>query len=293
MRVPVSRVTALLAVVLHTGVGGLSRPAEAQDHALPRYLRDRGSGIPSSLSGSYISRGQLLVYPFFGYSLDNNREYQPAKLGVGLNQDFRGRFRSSEALLFVGYGVTDWLALEFEAAFINATLRKSPSDPSAVPARIKQSGVGDFEGQLRLRLLREGDHRPEIFGFLELTPASQKRKVLIAEPDWDLKPGLGVVRGFSWGTMTLLITGEKNHEAGNLDLGEVAIEYLKRLSPAFRLHLGIEGGEGGAPDEFSLLSGVEWRMTNTISLKLDNAVGIQSKATDWAPEIGLMFSFPR
>ena len=195
--------------------------------------------------------------------------------------------------MFVGYGVTDWLALEVEAAFLSAALRKSPHDPSTMPARIEQSGLGDFEGQLRLRLLKEGEHRPEVFGFLELTPRSQRRKVLIAEPDWDLKPGVGLVRGFSWGTVIVRVTGEKNHEAGNLDLGEVAVEYLKRLTPSLHLHAGVEGGEGGAPDEFSLLGGVQWRVSDAFSLKLDNAVGISSKATDWAPEIGLMFSFPR
>lgn len=32
-------------------------------------------------------------------------------------------------------------------------------------------------------------------------------------------------------------------------------------------------------------------MTPNISLKLNNAVGVTSKATDWAPEIGVMISF--
>ena len=36
---------------------------------LPSYLRDRGPGIPTSMFGVYVTKGQLLVYPFFEYSL--------------------------------------------------------------------------------------------------------------------------------------------------------------------------------------------------------------------------------
>jgi hypothetical protein len=291
----VSRATPLLALALSAGIPACANSALAQargeDAELPGYLRDRGTGIPASQFGTFIRRGELLVFPFFAYSLDNNREYQPINLGFGLSQDFRGRFRSSEELIFIGYGVTDWLALEFEAAHITASLAKSSSDPSAMPAKIKDSGVGDIEGQLRVRFLSEREHRPEFFGFLEMTPASQRDKVLIAEPNWDLKPGIGVIRGFSWGTMVVKIAAEYNREAKSPDLGEVTIEYHKRLSSSWHLNAGIEGGEGGAPDEFDLVTGIRWRLSDLLSLKVDNAVGISSKATDWAPQVGLMFSY--
>jgi hypothetical protein len=294
MRALISSATRLLALALSVGVPACAHSALAQaqgeDAELPGYLRDRGTGIPASLFSTFIRRGELLVFPFFAYSLDNNREYQPIHLGFGLSQDFRGRFRSSEELIFIGYGVTDWLALEFEAAHISASLTKSPSDPSAMPAKIKESGVGDIEGQLRMRILSESEHRPEFFGFLEMTPASQRHKVLIAEPNWDLKPGVGVIRGFSWGTVVLKIAAEYNREAKSPDLGEVSIEYHKRLSSSWHLNAGIEGGEGGAPDEFDLVTGIRWRVSDLLSLKVDNALGISSKATDWAPQIGLMFS---
>ena len=292
MTSPVSRLTALLTLVLSIGVGCLPSPASAQNTALPRYLRDRENGIPSSLFGTYIRRGELLIFPYFAYSLDNNREYQPKKLGFGLNQDFNARFRSSQAQLFLGYGLTDWLALEVEVAYTSATFEKAPSDPSTTPARIKESGFGDIEGQLRLRVLTEGDHRPEIFGFLEMTPSTQQRKILLKQ-EWDLRPGLGLVRGFSWGTLQLKLTGEYNREGKNPDLGEIAVEYLKRLSPSLRVNLGLEGGEGGAPDEFELIAGVHWRLTESMAFKLDNSIGIQPKATDWAPQLGIMLSFPR
>jgi hypothetical protein len=283
----------LLILLLAAGVAELPQRADAQTNSIPRYLRDRGTGIPASIFGTFIRRGELLVYPFYAYSRDNNREYQPAKLGFGLNQDFRGRFHSSESLIFVGYGITDWLAVELEGGHLNATLDKSPLDPSATPSRIKESGLGDLEAQLRFRFATESEHRPELFGFLEMTPATETRKVLINEPNWDLKPGLGVIRGFGWGTMIIRIAAEYNREARSVDLGEVAIEYLKRLSPSFRINAGIEGGETGAPDEFDLVTGVQLRLTDQLSLKFDNAVGLSSKATDWAPQIGAVFSFER
>jgi hypothetical protein len=292
MTIPISRLPALFVLALSFGAGRPPSPVQAQDPVLPTYLRDRDGGVPSSLFGVYIKRGELLIFPFFAYSLDNNREYQPRKLGFGLNQDFNGKFRSSEGQLFIGYGLTDWLVLEVEAAFSRATLEKSPSDPTAMPAKITESGFGDIEGQLRVRLLREHAHRPEIFGFLEMTPSTQTGNVLIKQ-EWDLKPGLGLVRGFSWGTLQLKLTGEYNREGKNPDLGEVSVEYLKRLRPSLLVNLGLEGGEGGAPDEFELITGVRWRLTESLSCKLDNSIGLSPKATDWAPQLGIMLSLPR
>ena len=146
----------------------------------------------------------------------------------------------------------------------SATLDKSPGDPSATPARIRESGFGDVEGQLRLRLRSETRHHPEIFSFLEMTPATQRHKVLIDEPNWDLKPGVGIIRGYHWGTLMVRVTAEWNREASSPDLGEVAVEYLRRLTPSLRLNVAVEGGEGGAPDEFDLITGVNWRLSDNV-----------------------------
>jgi hypothetical protein len=50
----------------------------------------RGSGQPTSMFGTYIRKGELLIYPFFEYYRDHNFEYKPAELGYGLDRDFRG-----------------------------------------------------------------------------------------------------------------------------------------------------------------------------------------------------------
>jgi hypothetical protein len=77
-------------------------------------------------------------------------------------------------------------------------------------------------------------------------------------------------------------------EEAKVDLGEYALEYLKRLSPAWRVYLGVEGSQ----DEVELITEVQWHLTDFMFFKLGNAFGITSKATDWAPEVGLMFTLP-
>jgi hypothetical protein len=291
MRFQRAPIASLLALVAGSTV--LPVAVRAQADTLPVRSRDRGSGVPASLFGTYIRRGQLLVYPFFEYTQDNDREYKPEDFGAGPDVDFRGRFRGTSSQLFLGYGVNDWLALEFEAAYLTAKLEKSPGDTFPTPATTKQSGISDIEAQVRARLVRETSGRPEVFGFVELVARTQRGKLLIEEAYWDAKPGIGFVRGFGWGTVTMRIAAEYNHAEHKSDLGEFAIEYLKRVSSAGHLYLAVEGGEGGSLDEWDLISGVRWRIADSVYVKLDNALGISSKATDWAPQIGVMFSFPR
>jgi hypothetical protein len=292
MKALLVRMAAILAIGLLGWIAGPSHRAEAQESPARSRLHDRGTGIPASIFGTYIRRGQLLVYPFFEYSRDHNVEYNPAKLGYGLNREFRGKFASSAAQIFFGYGLSDRLAVELEAAHVNATLEKSPLDASTLPDRLRQSGVTDVEGQLRLRLMEENDRRPEVFAFAEITAPTQTDKRLIGDVEWDFKPGIGAVRGYSWGTVTARGTVEYTRDDKSLNVGEVALEYLKLLTPSVRLFLGVEGGEGGAPDEWSLNSGVQWRLTDVVCVKLDNALALSSKATDWAPVVGLLLAVP-
>src|SRR5688572_17831109 len=124
-------------------------PLEAEE--LPGYLRDRGAGVATSMLGTYVREGEMLVYPFFEWYADSDLEYKPSELGYGLDVDYRGRYRASEQLLYLAYGVAPALALELEAAWISATLHKAPNDPSAVPDKVKESGLGDVEAQVRWR----------------------------------------------------------------------------------------------------------------------------------------------
>jgi len=252
--------------------------------------QDRGSGVPTSMFGTYIRGGELLVYPFVEYYRDRNFEYKPEELGVAGATDFRGRYRASEALVFLSYGLTDDLALELEAAVIRASLDKAAADRSALPARLTESGVGDIEGQLRWRWKRETATGPEAFSYVEAVSPRNRDKPLIGTSDWELKLGTGVVRGFAWGTLTGRAAVE--YAAGSssqFDIGEYAIEYLRRLSPRWRVYAGIEGTQ----DEVSFIGELQWFVRPNVFVKINNGVGLTSKATDWAPEVGVVFAFPR
>jgi hypothetical protein len=236
--------------------------------------------------GTYIQHRQFITYFFAEYYLDNNMEYKPAELGYGLEEDFRGRYRAIEGLVYLAYGLTDWLAIEFEAAVIKASLEKSSDDTSALPEKIEESGLGDVEGQIRWRWMKENDRRPELFSYFETVFPLQKDKTLIGTQDWEFKLGAGVLKGFSIGTFTLRAALEYVPQETKVELGEYAVEYLKRLSPSWRVYAGVEGSQ----DEVEFIPEVQWHIvTDTIIVKLNSAIGITSKATDWAPEVGIMF----
>jgi len=262
-----------------------------QPAAEPPYLRDRGTGVRTSLLGSYVRKGELLVYPFFEWYADKDLEYKPSELGYGpSNVDYRGRFRASEGILFFGYGVTADLALEFEAAVISAELRTSAADTSsAKPPRVRESGLGDVEGQIRWRFQRETATRPELFTYFGTVLPLQKDKHIIGTQHWEHFFGVGLVRGYRWGTLTVRVAGEYSAAAQpKFDAGEYAIEWLRRLSPKWRVVAAIEGNQ---IDEVSLLTEAQWQPSRHFTFKFNNGLGLTTNATDFAPEVGVMISF--
>lgn len=276
----------------------LAAPPRAAAQPLPQAptpepvdrLRDRGEGLPTSLFGTYIRGGEWLVYPFYEFYRDENFEYAPVDLGFTGTEDYRGRYRAHEGLLFVAYGLTDDVAFEIEAAVIDATLTKGAADPSGVPPVFTESGIGDVEGQLRWRWRRETDRRPEVFSYAEVVLPHDRDKALIGTPGWELKFGTGLVRGFGWGTMTARIAVDYDEaSSSHFDLGEYAVEYLRRLSPAWRVFAGVEGSS----DELAFIGEVQWHVSRQVFFRFNNGIGLTSKATDWAPELGVVFSFGR
>lgn len=250
------------------------------------WLRDRGPGIATSMFGSYIRRGELLVYPFFEYYRDGNLEYKPSEFGFAGNNDLRGSFRGREGLLFLGWGISDDVAIEMEAAWISARLDRAANDTSAMPAFIEETGLGDVEGQIRWRFRRETASRPEMFTYVETVFPLQKHRQLIGTSDWEWKLGLGLTRGFGFGTMTFRVATEYSREERKFEAGEYAIEFLRRLSPRFSVYAGIEGNQ---IDEIALIQEIQWRPAPRVTVKINNAFGVTPNATGWAPEIGVMF----
>lgn len=252
---------------------------------LPTYLKDRGTGVPTSMFGTYVNKGEVLIYPFFEYYRDNDMEYSPQELGYVLDQDFRGRYRASEGLIFIGYGLAKNISVEAEIAVIDATLHKSPKDPTDLPEKISESGLGDVQTQVNWSWMRETEKRPELFSYLEVVYPSTDEFSLIGTTDWEFKVGTGVIRGFGWGTTTFRVAAEYDRSENKTEVGEMAVEYLKRLSQSWRAYVGVEGSQ----DEWELITEAQWHFFDNAFVKLNSAYGITSKATDWAPEIGIMF----
>jgi hypothetical protein len=254
----------------------------------PPHLEDRGEGIPTSQFGTYVGDGQFLVYPFYEYTTNNEAEYKPSELGFPGEDDFFGEQTEHEALIFLSYGISDRLAFEFESAlWASSELRKDPNDPSGVPERIKESGLGDVESQLRWLWTKETAARPMLYSFWEVVFPLQKDNVILGTQDWETALGFGAVRGFRWGTLNGRVSIKYDAEDGQVEPGEYAIEYLKRTSPKRRWVATLEGED----DEVSLIGEAQLTLSPRAVLKLNCGFGLTKKAPDFAPEVGVIFTF--
>lgn len=265
---------------------GLS-PRSARAETAP-WLADRGPGIATSLFGTYVEKGELLVYPFYEYTWNRDQEYKPEELGFAGAHDQRGTLIEHEGLIFLSYGVSHRVALELESAlYSDATLHRAPSDTSAVPRRIHESGFGDTQAEIRWRWVDETAGRPELWGYFEAVFPFQKNRKLIGTSDWELVPGVGATKGFRWGTLTARMSGTYDAEGSDFVFGEYALEYLKRVTPRWRWVLAFEGEQ----DEAAVIGEIQWQIAPRALLKLNNGFGVTTKAPDMAPEVGVAFSF--
>ncbi len=262
----------------------------AQEVDLPANLADRGRGVQTSLFGTYVREGELLVYPFYEYVRNTSDEYTPSELGAVGQQEFLGTSVEHEYLLFLAYGISDRLAVELEGAvYADVTLDKDPLDMSDVPPRIRESGLGEVEAQLRWRWREETGGRPELFSFLEVVFPFQERELLLGAQDWEAALGLGAIRGYRWGTLAGRVSLGWEAAESQVELGEYAVEYLKKTSPRWRLVATVEGED----DEVSLIGETQWAFRRNAFLKLNSGFGLTGKAPDFAPEVGVIFTFGR
>ena len=251
------------------------------------YLYDRGHGIPTSQFGTYIREGELLIYSFYEYYKDNNIEYEANDFGYLSKKEVRGIYKAHEGLIFVGYGITEQLAVEVEAGIISAKLYKSEHDTSRMPSLLSESGLSDVEGQIRWRWNREAVDIPEFYNYFEFVFPTGKSNSLIGTSEWEFKLGTGLIKGFNWGTLTLRAAFDYAMKEKKIEFGEYALEYLKRISDKFRIFVMIEGSE----DEASIVPEIQWHINPNIFLKAGSGITLTSKAIDFAPEVGIMFSF--
>ncbi|NIN71022.1 MAG: hypothetical protein GTO46_03610 [Gemmatimonadetes bacterium] len=71
-------------------------------------------------------------------------------------------------------------------------------------------------------------------------------------------------------------------------MGEYGIEYLKRFSQLFRSTVIVEGSE----DEVELILDGQFHLSPHVFVRLNTGIGLTSKATDLAPEVGVLFTIP-
>jgi hypothetical protein len=95
-----------------------------------------------------------------------------------------------------------------------------------------------------------------------------------------------LVKGFNWGTVTVRAAVDYDTAEEVFGIGEYAVEYLKRASDRVRLFAMMEGAE----DEVAVIPEIQWHFSRRVFLKANAGFGVTSKATDFAPEVGMMFS---
>jgi len=276
-----SRTTVLAGFALTLAAGAADAAGAQGDGS---FLRDRRAGIRTSIFATYVRSGELLVHPFFEAYRDKDKAYTPSEFGFAGSTEFTGKYRASEGLLFIAYGINDRVALEIEAAAIDATLEKSPSDGSAMPSKVQESGPGDMQVQFDFRLLHETEKRPEVFAFFETVFPSNTSKPLIGTPDFEYKAGGGLIRGTSVGTFTTRAAIQ--YVDGAVEAGEWAVEYLRRFSPRWRMYAGVEGTQG----EVELIGELQWQPRPRIFFRFNCGYGLTASATDLAPDVGIVFS---
>ncbi|TMI12496.1 MAG: hypothetical protein E6H40_01500 [Betaproteobacteria bacterium] len=284
--------TLTIAALAAMALAGGAPPCRAAEPAgLPGYLSDRGDGIPTSLLGTYIREKEFLFYPFYEYTRFRNFEYSPKDLGVrGPREDdkFFGKRVEREGLVFLAYAFSDSLAVEFESAvYSSVDFTMSADDNTAVPDPLRERGLGDTEANIRWRYSKETATRPEAILFLKTVFPLQKNKALLGSKHLQLEPGIVLTKGFSFGTLAL--RGSANYDRGErkLSFSGYAVDYVKRLSPAWRVAFSLEGHE----DELSAIGEVQYTLSKNAVLKLNSGFGVTKKAPTFAPEIGVLFTF--
>ena len=266
----------------------VARPAHAQD-AAGNYLADRGEGIRTSLLATYIRPKEFVFYPFYEYTRTKNFEYKASDFGYVGNVDFdSGKLREREYLVYLGYAFNDSVMVEFESALhssINFT--KAGNDSTAVPGQIQESGVGDTEAQIRWRYAKETEAQPDVTFFFQTVFPFQKNKKLLGTQHWQFGTGTVVSKTFSFGTLSARASVKYDKGDRKYKLGEYAIDYLKRLSPDWRLALTLEGEES----QLSVVGELQYTLSKNAIVILNCGLGLTKVDRKIAPEVGVQFSF--
>ena len=109
----------------------------------------------------------------------------------------------------------------------------------------------------------------------------------IGTQDWEFVFGFGALKGLSWGNLTGRVSVQWDGDERKIEPGEYAVEYLKKVSPSWSFVAAVEGED----DEVSFIGETQHAIADNATLKLNLGVGITDKATDIAPEVGVLLRF--
>jgi hypothetical protein len=247
------------------------------------------------MRGIWVRRGEWVGAVSLARLENTGYQYSASELGavVQPDPDYLGELEFSGGDLYLGYGLTESLALGFQASSGRATFRTAADDVSPLPAEIRETGLGELRTELTWRFLEERGRRPELFLFAAVAVPHDSDKVLLGTPDWRLLPGIGLFRAFSWGT--LAARGALEYDAGSeseADFGEWSLEAQRRTSRAWWVSAGVGGQIGGANnlDEAWLLADLVWRPTPRLAVRFHNRVGVTDQSSGWSPAVGIVVS---
>jgi hypothetical protein len=271
-------------------VSGAGAAAEGARSDLSQdFRRDRGNGVTTSLLGSFVRPGQRMAYLFYECERDTTAAYTGEDLGLAGDEEYVGKSLEYQGVLFLAWGLTENVALEFETILHQrATLTRDPDDTTTgMPDRLVESRYGAIEAQLHWRLAQETAHRPEFFANCEVGPPDAGDMVLLGNQGWEVEAGVGAIKGFSWGAMAVRASVAYDTDSGDIDVGEFAVEYSRRWTE----HLRFAAAVFGEPAELSVLGELQWRFRRNAFMRINAAAGVTHEAPDFGAQAGVVFAF--
>ena len=261
----------------------------AQDD-VPYYLSDRGGAMTTSLFGTFIEEGELLVYPFYEY-VDGVDDYRGISLGTSTDTfEYTGDVTEHEVLLFLAYAFTEDIHIELEQLVYNkVTQSPDPLDTTSLLTEpISESKYfPTLQAQIRWRAKHETESTPEVYTWFEIDYPLVDNRILAGAPAFEAAIGVGLVKGFTWGMITPRISIDYDDEDEQFGFGEWAIEYFRRINDNWGIVTTVEGEAA----EISLIGELQWHIHDRAFFKFNNGFGLTGDAPKLAPEVGIMFSF--
>ena len=109
----------------------------------------------------------------------------------------------------------------------------------------------------------------------------------LGNQEWVVVPGIGLIKGYAWGTLNGRFSLEYAPEEGLVEAGEYGLEYLKRLSSVWRTVAVVEGSGDAISSAFE----AQWFVAPEVFAKFNIGFGLTPPADDFGYETGIVAYF--